>query len=692
MEARFAAFEQHLLRDQEEKFLALKEAVRKESETESAGIVELRGLIVEKILPLVEQIQATLVAGTIEGRGDKLDYVREGSEVNKEIVPSRSSEKKVLNSIGKLEEGFKRNRKILRCISDNIKKKCQKKRKRRTENSSSSSSSCDEDGEGRRNRNMEQKKTDIVKIVVEKEIKKFNKTAQKIQLKMESDSKSVMDQMQEIATEVHIVVANATESLDSIKNVTKNIEELDIIQTGLSTVRNIETKIDKISEVLNVESGSSKPISLVEGGEVLNCSLEGGGATTTTSPPRGNKTKLQELRDTVCDLLPKCDNLEEIHGAVSENRKITSEVTDSVKCLEEELRGITLRLGELGGCLDEVRGHIHRLEHEGLACSGFEGLAEVKTKLQELSVKVDVKLIDVGLSGKEDKHFGVDKSLKKDVSILVAETGDCIRKDICRYNRIIGQAVKRMVTLQQSSVESCKDNWMGLENMFSKNITALNVKIDSGLESLKAVLGEITESMIDINILPKGYKKQSTLQDLDINLEKCENTVVETKNVKAASNYDFIERNDKKTKKRKIDNIIDSKEDQYETIQEDIVMQCSSNVLTDKSTDLTKDLGNLQITRRDWSSLQQKLTQINDVIVTIPDVFASQAAILEENLCLNVTEKVKEVMKGKCELFLKEIDVIHREISFIKRVLKFSSKNEAEEDEEEEDNEWLRKI
>ena len=193
--------------------------------------------------------------------------------------------------------------------------------------------------------------------------------------------------------------------------------------------------------------------------------------------------------------------------------------------------------------------------------------------------------------------------------------------------------MKRMVTLQQSSVESCKDNWMGLENMLSKNITA--------------------------------------------------------------SNYDYIERNDKKTKKRKIDDIIDSKEDQYETIQEDIVMQCSSNVLTDKSTDLTKDLGNLQITRRDWSSLQQKLTHINDVIVTIPDVFASQATILEENLCLNVTEKVKEVMKGKCELFVREIDVIHREISFIKRVLKFSSKNEAsgaEEDEEEEDNEWLRKI
>merc|ERR1719431_1333510 len=109
MEVRFAALEQRLLRDQEEKFLALKEAVRKESETESAGILELRGLIVGKILPLVEQIQATVVARTIEGRGDKLDYVREGGEVNKEIVISRSSEKKVLNSIGKLEEGFKRN-------------------------------------------------------------------------------------------------------------------------------------------------------------------------------------------------------------------------------------------------------------------------------------------------------------------------------------------------------------------------------------------------------------------------------------------------------------------------------------------------------------------------------------------------------------------------------------------------------
>ena len=118
--------------------------------------------------------------------------------------------------------------------------------------------------------------------------------------------------------------------------------------------------------------------------------------------------------------------------------------------------------------MDEVRGHIHRLERDGLACTGFEGLAEVKTTLHKLSAKVeDLELVDVVLSGKEAKHIGVDKSLIKDVSVVVAETGDCIRKDICRYDKNIGIAVK----------------------MIGKNVTALNMKIDTGLESMKAVLG-----------------------------------------------------------------------------------------------------------------------------------------------------------------------------------------------------------
>ena len=53
------------------------------------------------------------------------------------------------------------------------------------------------------------------------------------------------------------------------------------------------------------------------------------------------------------------------------------------------------------------------------------------------------------------------------------------------------------------------------------------MKIETGLESLKAVLGEITKSMIDINIKSQGYKAKNVVNYLDRNMTKFENTNVE---------------------------------------------------------------------------------------------------------------------------------------------------------------------
>ena len=52
-------------------------------------------------------------------------------------------------------------------------------------------------------------------------------------------------------------------------------------------------------------------------------------------------------------------------------------------------------------------------------------------------------------------------------------------------------------------------------------------------------------------------------------------------------------------------------------------------------------------------------------------------------------------MTEKCELFGREINAVHGELSFIKRILKFSHKKQvtgAEDDEELEDGEWSQKI
>merc|ERR1712226_627103 len=94
-------------RDQEEKFLTIMEVLKREPkiETVSAEEGELRTLIQEKIIPMIERMESSGMDSGMKETSDKLDILVQGGKeadtLNGSIV---SSVEKVQGSVDKLEE------------------------------------------------------------------------------------------------------------------------------------------------------------------------------------------------------------------------------------------------------------------------------------------------------------------------------------------------------------------------------------------------------------------------------------------------------------------------------------------------------------------------------------------------------------------------------------------------------------
>ena len=98
------------------------------------------------------------------------------------------------------------------------------------------------------------------------------------------------------------------------------------------------------------------------------------------------------------------------------------------------------------------------------------------------------------------------------------------------------------------------------------------------------------------------------------------------------------------------------------------------------------EVGDRMVTKRVFESgqeeLRQRLTKMASGIDSIPDEFGSQAAAMEENLCVNVVGSVKSVFKDHWDDLMNEIDQILGKLATIKRYVKFGVKEGQEEGEE----------
>lgn len=106
------------------------------------------------------------------------------------------------------------------------------------------------------------------------------------------------------------------------------------------------------------------------------------------------------------------------------------------------------------------------------------------------------------------------------------------------------------------------------------------------------------------------------------------------------------------------------------------VEKIDENVLEIKN--IMQEVGDRMITARVFTNSQQELrkqlAEVQNSIGNIPDDFGSQAAAMEENLCANVENTVKDVFKQHWEELMNEIDQILGKLGSIKRFVKARSR------------------
>ena len=101
MDARFAALEQKLLKDQEEKFLAIMAILKEPKTEEPKGLASLRSLVEDRLLPAVEKIEA----GKVQETNEKLDSLMQGEgEANKLIDLIATSAEKVQRAVDRVHD------------------------------------------------------------------------------------------------------------------------------------------------------------------------------------------------------------------------------------------------------------------------------------------------------------------------------------------------------------------------------------------------------------------------------------------------------------------------------------------------------------------------------------------------------------------------------------------------------------
>ena len=312
-----------------------------------------------------------------------------------------------------------------------------------------------------------------------------------------------------------------------------------------------------------------------------------------------------------------------------------------------------------------------------------------------------------------------------------------VQQDVNKHDKNIGLAVKTLVGLLKASVDSTKKNSIDLDKLdklLRKEVAGVGEKIDSGLESVKVAIGEEEAGVgkTGVEVLARVETVGGRVETLAAKMDKLQKTVGRIKylveddeegeeegegggsrkakkrkaEVKAeADPYEFAERAkvDLSSLERKLDEVgamvtrdlegrrVEEVLNKIGALEDKIVrrvedeLERSSGLITDNSStlqnvrDIVREIGDRMVTRRNWDSLQEKITEIRNGIGSIPDEFGCQAAAMEENLCVNVTGSVREVIKENMEELSSEMDRVNGKLSYIKRYVKFGGKDVDDE-------------
>jgi len=194
----------------------------------------------------------------------------------------------------------------------------------------------------------------------------------------------------------------------------------------------------------------------------------------------------------------------------------------------------------------------------------------------------------------------------------------------------------------------------------------------SGGEIVKMDTAEIEKQLLDVSRKIDLSGLETRLEVLGDKMDKMDRETSEKKIEELILKVDQLEENIS----RRIEDDLSGNSDKVDKVKQ-LVMEIK-NVVT--------EVGDRMVTKRGFESgqeeVRQRLTKMASGIDSIPDEFGSQAAAMEENLCVNVVGSVKNVFKEHWDDLMNEVDQILGKLATIKRYVKFGVKEGQEEGEE----------
>ena len=410
------------------------------------------------------------------------------------------------------------------------------------------------------------------------------------------------------------------------------------------------------------------------------------------------------------------------------------EIGSQVRALEKEggvcsgLEG----LAKLQSSVERVSSKVSGLSSGGVVvqASKKEGGKEVVVK-EVAGLKSDSRLDMIHSMITENHEILVQNGEK------FGNMGDKLASvdgDLKKHDKNIGHAVRTLVGLLKASVDNTKKNSMDLERLdklVRRENASVIEKLDLSSDTIKTTLSEVLaekgegeKDKTDPEVVNKMETVGLRLETVVSKMDKLNKTVSRIKFLVEDDCSDEEGEGGKRSKKRKSEA---AKSDPYEfpsappavdlkplerkmeemsaklardlgdrkgeemgaklhAMEDSIVrrleeeLERSGRVASETSStianvsNVVKEIGDRMVTKRSWDSLQDKLMEIRENLARVPDEFGSQAAALEENLCVNVQGSVREVINHAMEELMTEMDGMNGKLGYIKRYVRFGGK------------------
>jgi len=497
-------------------------------------------------------------------------------------------------------------------------------------------------------------------------LKKEEKTLEMFRKNSDSDAKLLSQCNTAIQGMKAAVSGNGKEVLLAVQAVGDQLRSVELLVGDLKgDVGGLGGSLDEIGgQVRSMDRDSNMNCSGAEVANKLQSSMDkltssvkswekagrssGGGSSRNRDIPQGGgddgggnnsevKSQLDDLHDMVATLEDTMTN--GLTGMKAEVNKHDKNIGIAVNNLAKLLKASVDSVKKVGGDLEQTEKRI------------LKSCEEVTTEVLEHVDCSTEKII------KEAIECTKDNSPSKDVSSpessgkldIVVNKLDKLSKLVGRIKYLVedesdddGESKKKKRT-GSGSAEMIKMDTAEIE----KQLLDVSRKIDlTGLETRLEYLGNKMDKM-DQNTSEKK------LEDLLIKIEQLEESI-----------------------SRRIEDELSGNSEKVEKVN-----QLSVEIKT-----IVTEVGDRMVTKRGFESgqdeVRQRLTTIASGITSIPDEFGSQAAAMEENLCVNVVGSVKDVFKQHWDDLMNEVDSILGKLATIKRYVKYGVKEGQEEGEE----------